>query len=307
MVAGARIWAGLAVLFWAVAFFGIVDLLTVFSANEGFAAVMGLEASWGVLFTFVISGAFLAIAARPQEPAPALVQLWTTAAALLLAWIFTYDTSPLVVAAILIPMTVLSSVAGRHDRRSTSGSSPGTTGRQPRRRRATSALDPSGPLLLLGLVGVPFWWAYAATAVELSQTPGIEDDITWGLTHWPVQAALGLYLSLAVLVMTFWAPGRTLLGTSCWISSVVLGATWLLYPASAGSVDSAGLSVLAVGWGTAVFFCRYLGHPRPDPPDDGVLAVHRPLGPQLSGTRARHIDRAAHDNPVLPGFTQIDQ
>ncbi len=307
MVAGARIWAGLAVLFWAVAFFGIVDLLTVFSANEGFAAVMGLEASWGVLFTFVISGAFLAIAARPLEPAPALVQLWTTAAALLLAWIFTHDTSPLVVAAILIPMTVISSVAGRHERSTSSGGSTGSTSSQPQPRRATSALDPSGPLLLLALVGVPFWWAYAATAVELSQTPGIEDDITWGLTHWPVQAALGLYLSLAVLVMTFWAPGRTLLGASCWISSVVLGATWLLYPASAGSVDSVGLSVLAVVWGTAVFFCRYLGHPRPDPPDDGVLAVHRPLGPQLSGTRARHIDRTAHDNPVLPGFTQIDQ
>lgn len=307
MVAGARIWAGLAVLFWAVAFFGIVDLLTVFSANEGFAAVMGLEASWGVLFTFVISGAFLVIAVRPQEPAPALVQLWTTVAALLLAWIFTHDTSPLVVAAILIPMAVISSIAGRRARRSTSASSHDNTYRQPQRRRTTSALDPSGPLLLLALVGVPFWWAYAATAVELSQTPGIEDDITWGLTHWPVQAALGLYLSLAVLVMTFWAPGRTLLGTSCWICAVVLGATWLLYPASAGSVDSVGLSILAVAWGTAVFFCRYLGHPRPDPPYAGVSAVHRPLGPQLSGTRARHVDRAAHDNPVLPGFTQIDQ
>ena len=307
MVAGARVWAGLAVLFWAVAFFGIVDLLTVFSANEGFAAVMGLEASWGVLFTFVISGAFLVIAVRPQEPAPALVQLWTTVAALLLAWIFTHDTSPLVVAAILIPMAVISSIAGRRGQRSTAASSHDNTDRQPQRRRTTSALDPSGPLLLLALVGVPFWWAYAATAVELSQTPGIEDDITWGLTHWPVQAALGLYLSLAVLVMTFWAPGRTLLGTSCWICAVVLGATWLLYPASAGSVDNIGLSILAVAWGTAVFFCRYLGHPRPDPPDAGVSAVHRPLGPQLSGTRARHVHRAAHDNPVLPGFTQIDQ
>ncbi|MFD1212232.1 hypothetical protein ACFQ36_09275, partial [Arthrobacter sp. GCM10027362] len=236
------LWAGFAVLFWAVGFYGVADLLALLGGRGEMSAVAGLQVSWGVLFTFVVSGGFLSIAARPLDPWPAVVQLWTVAAALLLAAAFAASADPLVVALILVPMTAATFVIGREQR-------------VPARRK----LEPDGPLFLLALVGTPAWWAYAAAAVDRSLTAGVEDDHSWGLAHWPLQAALGIFMALIILVMAFWPPGRPLQGTVCCISSAVLAAGWLLYPGSAGAVDNVPMSALTLLWGTAVFFCRFRG------------------------------------------------
>jgi hypothetical protein len=227
-------------LFWAVGFYGITDLLALVGAGSGMEAVAGLQVSWGVLFTLLIGGAFVCIAARPREPWPAVVQLWTVAAALLMAAAFAASMDPLVVALLLVPMTVLTFAGARP---------------RPARRR----LQTDGPLFLLALAGVPAWWAYAAAAVDRSLTAGTADEFSWGLAHWPLQAALGIFMALIVLVMAFWPPGRPLHGTSCCAATLVLAASWLLYPDSAGAVDSPGLAVLSMVWGIAVFACRLRG------------------------------------------------
>ncbi|NKX50513.1 hypothetical protein HER39_08015 [Arthrobacter deserti] len=231
--------AGCAALFWAVGFYGVADLLALVGARGGMDAVAGLQASWGVLFTLIVGGGFVAMAARPLNPWPALVQLWTVAAALLLAAALTANVDPLVVAIMLVPMTAVGFAGPR----------------LPPRRK----LEADGLLFLLALAGAPAWWSYAAVAVERSLTPGVEDDVSWGLAHWPLQAARGIFMALIVLVMEFWPPGRPLHGTVCCASSTVLAAGWLLYPVSAGSVDSPAMSVLAVLWGAAVFACRFRG------------------------------------------------
>ncbi|MCG2624876.1 hypothetical protein LVY72_23580 [Arthrobacter sp. I2-34] len=236
------LWAGFAALFWAVGFYGIVDLLAL--TGGGMDAVAGLQISWGVLFTLIVGGAFAAIAARPLHPWPAIVQLWTVAAALLLAAALCASLDPLVVALILLPMTAIVA-AGKW-----AGTRP-----QPARQ----GLRTDGRLFLLALAGAPAWWAYAAAAVERSQAAGAAEDYSWGLAHWPLQAALGIFMALTVLVMAFWPPGRPLHGTLCCAGTVLLAAGWLLYPKSAGSVDSPALCVLAVLWSAAVFVSRFRG------------------------------------------------
>jgi hypothetical protein len=169
-----------------------------------------------------------------------VVQLWTVAAALLLAASITASVDPLLVALILVPMTAATFFGARP-------------------MRANRRLETDGLLFLLALVGAPAWWAYAAAAAGRALTAGTADEFSWGLAHWPLQAALGIFMALIVLVMAFWPPGRRLHGTICCASSVVLAAGWLLYPDSSGSVDSTVMSVLAVLWGAAVFVCRVRG------------------------------------------------
>jgi hypothetical protein len=249
MLTGARIWAWFAAVFWAVGFFGIVDLSMLFGVNPAFHAVMGLETSWGVLFTFIVGGCFVAIAARPRQPWPALVLLWLVVAALLLASVLAEDAGPLLAASLLLPMSLvpLLSRADRPD-------------------PARGGMRPSGPVLALALLGAPGWWSYTAVAVEQSLTPGVVDDTSWGLSHWPIQAALGLLLVVGVLVMAFWPAGRVLMGAACGCSSMVLGISWLFYPDSAGATHSAWLSMAAILWGLAVVLSGFL-HRRERGPD----------------------------------------
>lgn len=265
MLTGARIWAWFAAIFWAVGFFGIIDLTMLFGVNPAFHAVMGLETSWGVLFTFIVGGAFVAIAARPRQPWPALVLLWLVVAALLLASVLAEDAGPLAPAVLLLPMSLvpLLSRADRPD-------------------RAGGGLDPSGPILALALLGAPGWWAYAAVAVGQSLTPGVVDDTSWGLSHWPIQAALGMLLVVGVLVMAFWPAGRTLIGIACGSSAVVLGISWLLYPDSAGASRSAGLSLAAILWGLAVLLSPFLRRKEQGPDARLPSPANRPAPPALS-------------------------
>jgi hypothetical protein len=266
MLTGARIWAWFAAVFWAVGFFGIIDLTMLFGVNPAFHAVMGLETSWGVLFTFIVGGAFVALAARPLQPWPALVLLWLSVAALLLASVLAEDAGPLAAAAMLLPMSLVP-LLSRADRPDQAG----------------GRLRPSGPILALALVGAPGWWVYATIAVERSLTPGVIDDTSWNLSHWPIQAALGLLLVMGVLVMAFWPGGRTLIGTVCGSSAVVLGISWLLYPDSAGAVHSPWMATAAILWGLAVAFSPFL---------------HR----KERGPDARRPAPAA--NPKLPALTE---
>lgn len=265
MLTGARIWAWFAAVFWAVGFFGIIDLTMLFGVNPAFHAVMGLETSWGVLFTFIVGGAFVAIAARPRQPWPALVLLWLVVAALLLASVLAEDAGPLAPAVLLLPMSLvpLLSPADRPD-------------------RAVGRLEPSGLILALALAGAPGWWGYAAAAVEQSTTPGVVDDTSWGLSHWPIQAALGLLLVMGVLVMAFWPAGRPLIGTACGSSALVLGISWLLYPDSAGAAHSAGLSVAAIFWGLAVIFTAFRHQKDQGPDARRPSPATRPRPPALT-------------------------
>jgi hypothetical protein len=65
--AGARVFAALAALFWAVLFFGILDLSVVPSGDVRFYEHYLLETGWGLLFTFLVPLPLLAWAVRPQR------------------------------------------------------------------------------------------------------------------------------------------------------------------------------------------------------------------------------------------------
>lgn len=299
MVRGSRIWALLAVLFWGVGFYGITDLLMPFGATETADAGRGLEASWGVFFTVIVSGAFLRFVLRPGDRQPCGAQLWVAVGTLLLAAAVTGSSGPLKVAAMLAGMTLALSYLDRPGAARAPQGGAGTnavgTG-----SAGTPRLEVSGQLFLLALGGTPWWWGYAAVAAESYRLPGNTGGTVWGVDHWPVQAALGFFLSLAVLMMAFLPPVRRLFALSCCAGSATLGFSWLLHPQSAGAVDNAPVAVLAVLWGFAVFACRNGRRPRPPARRPTRRGAPAPGGSPVLSARAAEQPAALRRVALLP-------
>lgn len=216
-------------------FFGIVDLLTLPGwVDPRYEWKVPLEVSWGSLFTFVVAGSYVRIARNPFEPWPAIGLLSITTAALILSSTLGIDARPLPVA-LVIGATV--AVFARLARKSTAPF--------PRQWRM------SWQHLVVAAAGIPLWLFYVLHALAMSRE-GRADDISWGIEHWPVQAAVGMTLALSAVLMAFWVPARSLLGVTTSLSAALIGTAMLAYPDRAGAMDNPMWGVAMVVWATVL-------------------------------------------------------
>lgn len=249
---GAR-WGALLVAFWfAVLFYGLIDLFTVPTQDAEFYDTYLLETGWGLLFTFLVPLPLVLFAVRPENLVHAR-QLIAVAVGIVLASIGTAALGQLVLGLFLalvgVLLLVVSGVRFRPE--------PGTLRPGALLRRVDPALGVLATVAVAGAI---------AYAVDLTRAfhGGEADDQTWHLDHLPMQAALGLSLAGAALVTAAAACRRS----PGWRTSAVapaLSAGWLgvvswAYPDHVGSLGTIA-GVAAVVWALA-----FLGT---------ALAVHR--------------------------------
>lgn len=229
---GARAIAALSGMVWLVLFFGLADLLVVVVNDPGWRESYLLEAGWGVLFGLLVAVPLLAYAIRPSIGSGVVVaQLLAVAAAVAAAAVWSGHPGQLVPAALVSGNALmLGVVAGV--------------------RYVPPPVD--GALRLLVIAGAVGGGAFAAGLVE--NHPMVHPDITWGLDHLPMQAAIGLVVVSLGAVAAGAVGGRaagwrvpvwTLVGSIGW-----LGWWSAVYPDVPGSMDT-GLGRAAVIWAVA--------------------------------------------------------
>ena len=214
---------------------GLIDLLTLLGwVDQQYVWEVPLEASWGALFTFFLSGAYIWVALFPRTPTPAFLQLAISAVALAVSAVAGTDWRPLAVAVgVVASGLVLWLLLGR----------PGLTGMpRPAVRRAP---------LVVGVVGLPLWLPYALDAFAQSRS-GVLGTITQGIEHWPVQGAAAVAIVLASFAMGLSADGRPLLRVAVSLSAVYIGMAELAYPDRLGAVGSLLWGVGVTLWGLLV-------------------------------------------------------
>jgi hypothetical protein len=234
VVLAVRVGAAVSALFWAVFFYGLIDL-AVLADPRDFLLVVALEAGWGVLFTFFVAGPLVVVALRPQAAVAAAVQLFLVTVALLVSCLLGLDARPLPVALALGATAVLLLLASGTDVRSAFG------------------LAPDRPLVALAIAAAPFWLLYAVHAFSASRGGASADsDITWGIDHWPVHGAAALTIVLSSAAASLWAGGRRLLGATTCLAGTILGVASLAYPDSSGAMAHGGWALAAILWSVAV-------------------------------------------------------
>jgi hypothetical protein len=226
-------------LWWAVLFFGVIDLLVGIIPSEypDFSQFVVVETSWGLLYSCLVPVPLIAWALRPagwmgpQVVAVAAAVLATGVTAAAWGQVFV---SLLVAASASFPRMW-----------------------QPRqhwsvgRLLVTPAIWPVVALLAIGLGGA-VWHAWNALDTARSH---VGDDDTWGLMHLPMQAGFALAVPAAAAVALVAMAN----GVSGWwfaivppaISAVWFGLICMRYPDLLGSIgETAGW--LTVAWGIAI-------------------------------------------------------
>jgi hypothetical protein len=219
--------------------FGLIDLSVSWDADW---PVM-LEAGWGLFFTVFVGLPFLVISVWPRTRSAPFVQLLLSVASLVIASIMSAE-APAFTAAVVVTLTVLS-----------------VRSAAPRMRWRRPPVRPSGAFLALTAAGlVPaavYSWDMAARNRRVG---GL--DITMGVDHYAVQAALPIAIVAATSVAAGWPSGRRLLGFSAGISAGYLGLVSYNWPATAGAVGSEW-SIATVIWGGLALVASALPHSNP--------------------------------------------
>ena len=222
---GARAVAVLGAVFWGLGWFGLIDLLVVPLQDERFREHYLFESGWGLLYLVLVAVPLLVLAVRPGN-AVALAQLAVVTVAVLLAGVWR-PALPQVWTAGGLALTVgLLVWLGR--------------ARPPRRRR------PDPVLAALAVAALPPAVLYGA---PLARNTTEVEDITNGVSHYPMQASLALAL-VGLVALTAMTRGRlpawTAGSSACW-----LGIESVVYPDLKASLGVWGGALTAI-WGVAV-------------------------------------------------------
>jgi hypothetical protein len=232
----ARTLALLAAVVSLVPWFGLVDLATVFQLGDpGFRDAFLLNTGWGLLYGVLVPVNLVMFAFRPGWRV-LLAQLAVVAAAILVAGVATGDGGEVVVA--LVVGAVTAALAGLTRTTSTQA-------------RAARSGDPV--LLVLSVVGLIGAVGYAVKLVRVAGDPA--DDITNGLPHLPIQAAVVLAIAGMAAVSTLAArrsaPGWRASAVAPVACAIWLGVVSALEPDLLGSLGRAG-GVAALLWGVVL-------------------------------------------------------
>ena len=233
-----RVFAAVCALFWGIFFFGLIDLLVVFlPLDDDFYEQYLLEAGWGVLFFVLVTVPLISVAFVPHVTSP-VTQVALAGCAVGAAAVITLTGAQLLPAAgLLLTAAVLYLL------RSRSVETPSEAGSAPVARAARPDIF---TLLLTGAAAVMLLWFVADVSADVRAGLRPNDDISAGLSHWPMQVAV----ALAILA----TAGLTLLRQPGWQVSawtVTVGAAWMgvlsvIYPHHAGSFGILGGTAAAI-------------------------------------------------------------
>ena len=222
----ARVVASAAAVFWGFFWFGLIDLLVVLEQDALFDRDYVLESGWGLLYLVLVAVPLVVLAVRPGEPV-ALVQLVVVTLAVLVGAVWRVSWPQLLNGLGLVVTVVLVAWVGR--------------GRPVRWRR------PDPVLSVLAAVGLPAAVVYGAPLIN--NTTEVE-DITNGVSHYPMQASLALavvgLVALAAVTrsrLPAWTAGLS----ACW-----LGIESIVYPDLPASLGTTGGALTAVWAGLVV-------------------------------------------------------
>ncbi|MFF2454351.1 hypothetical protein [Isoptericola sp. NPDC058082] len=234
---------------WSVLFFGIIDLTSYFDGPE-WVPMSLLATGWGLLFTVLVAVPLVAAGIWPRLGDVAALQLALVGLAIVVAAALSGTPGHLVVALGVLGSAAPLVVPGRR--------------LPPVPRPRVRDWWPGA----WAAVGAWAWTGYAGMAVAATWR-GLPDDITLGLPHWPVQAALPLGLALVAGLAAVHPAGWVLPTTCVALSAVWLGVASLLRPDVLGSLGAAG-GVAAVVWGAGLVVATWVTAPRAGAPRTSV-------------------------------------
>lgn len=217
--------ASLAAVFWGFFWFGLIDLLVVLEQDARFNQDYMFESGWGLLYLVLVTVPLVVLAMRPGE-AVALAQLAVVTLAVLVgavwrgAWPQLWNGFGLVITVGLLAWL------GR--------------GRLVSRRR------PDVVLSVLAVSGLPAALIYGAPLIRNTTEA---EDITNGVSHYPMQASLALAV-VGLVALAAMTRGRLPAWTAA-VAAFWLGVESILYPDLRASLGTAG-GVLSAGWSLLV-------------------------------------------------------
>ena len=186
---------------------GLIDLLVALDQTPGFYDSYLLETGWGLLFTFLVAAPLAALVRDPFLTAP-LVQVSVAAVAVALAAIVSGALLQLLPA---LALGLDAAVLAYLTRRTV---------------RVQKGWRPHPAVAVAAVVLLPGSLAYAADmVVGFRQGRAPTDDITWGLDHWPMQAAFAIAAAANALVLAV-AVGRRWSGTLLSAATLVVSTAW---------------------------------------------------------------------------------
>lgn len=211
--------------------FGLTDLAVTWNPDW---PVM-LEAGWGMLVTAGLGSPMVISAWRPHLASLCLVQLSVVSASLFVAAVASLEPQMWWMFVLAAPsLALLTALRQRF---------PALVVLVHTRRRSYAQLA-------LAAIAAPFALAYAWNMAAANRT-GPPVDITVGVDHYAVQAALGLAVIALPVVAGWWAPARRLLGTSAALMAGYCGLVSYNWPGAAGGWGAA-VSLGAMAWAVVV-------------------------------------------------------
>jgi hypothetical protein len=241
-----RIAAALFGLFWGFLFYGLIDLLA-FAQGEQFHAALLLSTGWGLVFLFLVAAPLVALSVRASAVSPsALAQVALVGAAVAAAAALSSSPRHLFVSAGLIATVAVLAVLARDH--------PWDVVRTWRWSTAPGALV---------ILAVAPCCAYAWTSARTTGGAQLTDD-TWGLDHWPVQAALPLALLLISALAAGHPAGWRLPTWSAGTAAAWLAAVCWLEPHLVGSVSRPWAAITLL-WSAAFITAASLSGPEGAP------------------------------------------
>jgi hypothetical protein len=256
-----RILAALLATFWGLAFYGLIDLLA-FAQGPEFHASLLLSTGWGLLFLFLVAAPLATLCVRPWVVASAaLAELALVGVAVGLAAGAAGASRLLFVAAgLLVTVAALAAAArGRH-------------------RVLVPGWRWSAPAATLVILAIGPCCAYAWTAARTTGSTALTDD-TWGLDHWPVQAALPIALLLISALAAGHPAGWRLPTWSAGAAAAWFAVVCWLEPGLVGSVSRPWAAITFAWAATFVVTTHLTAHARSRRGANGVgLAGVAPPG-----------------------------
>lgn len=220
--------AALAIL-WGLFFYGLTDLLA-FAQGPDFHATVLLSTGWGLLFLFLVAAPLLAVAVRPAAVTPAALGLVSAVAVAVAAGSAVSGSAEhLVVATGLVATVGVLAASGGG-------------------LRSGWPLDwrPSAlPVAIVVLAVVPSL-VYSWRSARATGSNPVADD-TWGLDHWPIQAALPIALLLGATLAAGHPRGWRVPSWCVGAATAWLAVVSLFEPDLAGSIGRTW-AVLALMW-----------------------------------------------------------